>query len=256
MGNLIKMDLYRMQRSRSYLVILILVALSALVVTPAAWALGMLARVFSDETSLLPKTAELTGFIADPFPFLNAMLIMIAASHFFYADIEFGYIKNIAGQMPKKGYTVLSKFIVIMVQNLFFMALGVICSLIGTLFFQRIVLEGDLGHALLVFCLKFLLLQGCCSILLLFVTSLRNKSMGSVLSVLMGTGLLFLVYMGIDSALGRVFRLGSFSVADYMPDQLLRQSNPDTLRAFLVAAVTIAIFLPLSIRVFDRRDVK
>ena len=42
----------------------------------------------------------------------------------------------------------------------------------------------------------------------------------------------------------------------YMPDILLDQKSPDTLRAVLSAAVTITVFLGLSIRVFDRKDVK
>ena len=41
-----------------------------------------------------------------------------------------------------------------------------------------------------------------------------------------------------------------------MPDQLLREASPKTLRAVLVSAVTVGVFLPLSIRVFDKKDVK
>jgi ABC-type branched-subunit amino acid transport system ATPase component len=42
----------------------------------------------------------------------------------------------------------------------------------------------------------------------------------------------------------------------YMPDQVPRESSPEALRAVLVSAVTIGVFLALSIRIFDRRDVK
>ena len=41
-----------------------------------------------------------------------------------------------------------------------------------------------------------------------------------------------------------------------MPDAVLAEDKPGVLRAILVSAVTIAIFLPLSARVFDRKDVK
>ena len=34
---------------------------------------------------------------------------------------------------------------------------------------------------------------------------------------------------------------------------VIRESKPDALRGFLVAAVTIAVFLPVSIRVFDKK---
>lgn len=256
MANLIRMDLFRMMRSKTMKVTLILAAVSALLVTPAAWGLLQLSYMFSEVAELFPDTADLCAIIADPFPFLNAMIAMIAASVFFYADLEFGYIKNIAGQMPKKGYTLLSKFIAVLVQNMAFMVVGVVCNLIGTAFVQKIVIEGDLMHSLLVFGLRLLLMQACCAILLLLVSAFKNKSLGSVMAVLMGSGLLSLVYMGINSALGQVIKLGSFNLNDYMPDQLLGAANPKTLDAILVSAVTIAIFLPLSIRVFDRRDIK
>lgn len=257
MGNLIRMDLYRMTKAKAFQVSLILIALSALAYTPAGWGFFMLGNMFSSDVSLVfPKTAELADILRSPFPFLNAMIIMLAACSFFYADIEFGYIKNIAGQMPKKGYTVLSKFFAVLLQNALFMLVGVIFNLIGTLFIQKIVTESSVLNGCIAFLLKLLLMQACCTILLMFVAAFQNKSLGSVMAVLMGTGLLSLVYLGIDSGLYQMFKLSGFSIADYMPDQVLRQSDPNALRAILVSAVTIAIFLPLGIRVFDRRDIK
>ena len=41
-----------------------------------------------------------------------------------------------------------------------------------------------------------------------------------------------------------------------MPDQLLGETYPDTLNAILVSAAVTAIFLPLSIWIFDKKDVK
>ena len=256
MHNLIRMDLYRMRKAKGWLVSLILMAVFALGVTPFTWGLSKLGQSLGGSPDLFPATADLAEIIAGPLPFLNAMLAMIAACMFFYSDLESGYIKNIAGQMPKRGYTVLSKYIAVMVQNFFFMVVGVVCVLAGTLPFQRIVVETGLAHGVLVFVLKFLLLQACCAILLLVVASFRSKSLGSVLAVLLGTGLLSVVYSAINAGLGQIFKLGDFSIARYMPDQLLGNADPDPLRALLASAVTIGIFLPLSIHVFDRRDVK
>jgi len=257
MSDLIRMDLYRMRKGKSFLVTLILAAVTAVLVTPVSWGLTMLGQAFSADSALkFPESSQLADILAGPLPFLNAMLAMLAACSFFYADLESGYIKNIAGQMPKKGFSVLSRYIAVAAQNLAFLAVGVAGVLLGTILLQRIDTSADILHGIQVFVLKFLLLQACCAILLLVVTSFRNKSLGSVLAVLLGTGLLSLVYMGIDAGLNQIFKLGSFSIGNYMPDQLLGAANPDVLRAVLVSAVTIAIFLPLSIRVFDRRDVK
>ena len=74
--------------------------------------------------------------------------------------------------------------------------------------------------------------------------------------MLLGTGLMVLVYSAITEGINQVLHLKGFSLSNYMPDQLLLDPTGDTLTSILSAAVTTAIFLPLSIRIFDRRDVK
>ena len=41
-----------------------------------------------------------------------------------------------------------------------------------------------------------------------------------------------------------------------MPDAVMGEVPLDTVKAIVVAVVTGAIFLPLAIRIFDRKDVK
>ena len=45
-----------------------------------------------------------------------------------------------------------------------------------------------------------------------------------------------------------------FDLTLYMPDQLLKEDRPDTLRSVLAGAVTIGVFLPLAVKVFDKRE--
>ena len=91
--------------------------------------------------------------------------------------------------------------------------------------------------------------------LLLVSSSLRSKSAGVVLAVLLGIPAMELLYTAIDSGLRMLLNQPTFTIAPYMPDVLLREGKPDTLRAILSSAVTIGIFLSLSISVFDKRDV-
>ena len=72
-------------------------------------------------------------------------------------------------------------------------------------------------------------------------------------------GATFLLYSAIDSGLDMLIK--DFQITPYMPDTLLGNpfdgnGNLLVLRSVLSAAVTIGIFLPLSICVFDKRDVK
>jgi hypothetical protein len=79
-----------------------------------------------------------------------------------------------------------------------------------------------------------------------------------VLAVMFGLGAMSLLYLAIDQGLNALFK-NFGGIAPYMPDNLFSSvsiDEPQTLRAILSAAITTAIFLPLSIRVFDRRDVK
>ena len=256
MANLLRMDLYRMRKAKSFWICLGIAFALALLQTPLAWGLSMVGRMLSAEALPFPGTAQMSDIFRDPFLMLNGMLCLLSACSFFYADMENGYIKNIAGQMPRRGFTVLSKYLAILPHNLTFMVAGIIGNLIGTVLFQQILLDGDILDAAVTFLMKVLLIQSICAILLLVTASFQNKSLGTVIAVLMGLGLMSLVYMMIDTGLDQLFQNKGFSVSDYMPDQLLGQLKPPVLDSILVSLATTALFLPLSVHVFDRRDVK
>ena len=117
-------------------------------------------------------------------------------------------------------------------------------------------MQGDVLEALRVIALKLLLMQSLCCLLLLATTALQSKSLGTVLAVVLGMGVMGLIYAGLDTAVDAVWKNKGFYIGDYMPDQMLGENAPETLRSLVSAAVTTLIFLPLTIRVFDRRDVK
>ena len=255
MGNLVRMDIYRMLRAKSFRVCLITAFVLALCATPVEWGLTMLARSLSNDTPPFPDTVQLASLISHPASALIYMLAFLSAVIFFYADIEAGYIKNIAGQMPKKGFSVLSRYIAAMPHNLLFLAVGLIGNLIGSVLLRKITMDGDLLGSIVTFALRFLLMQAVCAILLLTTTSFRNKSLGMILAVMLGLPVMALIYIGINSGLGQLFGK-PVDITPYLPDQVLKEDAPDVLRALLVSAVTIGIFLPLSIRIFDKKDVK
>ena len=258
MRNLVRMDVYRMVRSKSFWICLIIAAFLALATTPFEFGMTFLGNIFSPEKIAYEKEAPLYGIIGNPLRMLNVMIALLSACSFFYADLESGYIKNIAGQMPKRGYTVLSKFLAIAVHNAIFMAACVVANLLGTVFLQKLTTD-DLMTGVLAFFLKYLLLLSVCSVMLLVTASLRSKTLGTIISVLLGLSFLSsLIYGAINNIPNKLLGLKDFDLNRYMPDQLLSREPKDlsALTAILSAAVTTAIFLPLSIRLFDRRDIK
>ena len=162
--------------------------------------------------------------------------------------------KKHAGQMPKKGFSILSRYIASVPHNLTFLLVDILGNLIGNLFLRKITMDGSLVEAVEIFLLRLLLLQGITAILLLVTSAFRSKSFGMILAVLLGLPLMWLIYSAINSGLEKIIK--NANIIPYMPDQVIRESAPDAVRGFLVAAVTIAIFLPVSIRVFDQKDVK
>ena len=91
--------------------------------------------------------------------------------------------------------------------------------------------------------------------MLLTVSSFRSKSLGMILAVLFGMGLTPLIYTGINGALKPVFG-SELNISRYMPDTVMGESPLGTAKTLTVALVTGGIFLPLAIRIFDRKDVK
>ncbi len=282
MGNLLRMDTYRIFRSKTFFVCLILAFALAVASAPVDKLLSSLGQMFATEVTETAKTSDefsdedvlalettkdairfrteekLSNLIKKPFTFLATLLLLISVCSFYYADAEGGYIKNIAGQMPMKGFTILSKFLASVSHNFIFMALCVVGNIIGTLTVRHFVPDDAILSSIGIFFLKLLLIQSICALLVLFVSTMQNKSLGNVMAVLFGLGFVMpLIYELIDVQLiNRLFKDAGAVFAKYMPDVLLGETSPDPLTAILVSVIFGGFFLLLAIRIFDRKDVK
>lgn len=261
MAKLFNMDLYRMVKAKSFRILLALTFAIFLGSMPMLKGLYDLAKMLSPEgmTETFEATRTLSSLISSPFSIITLMLILLSVVFFFYADMENGYIKNIAGQMPKRGFSILSRYLAAIVHNAVFMVAAVAGNVIGAMLVVKVTIDSAIVTGIGAFLLELLLLQSICAILLLVTASLRSKSFGIVLAVLFGVGATFLLYSALDSGLDMLIK--GFKIAPYMPDTLLNNpfdanGNLMVLRSVLSAAVTTGIFLPLSIGVFDKRDVK
>ena len=256
MGNLIRMDLYRMNKARSFRVCLALAFVFALCSTPFEYLMVQLGKMLAPSESVVFETeTTLSALIRGCVPMLTVLLSLLSIVNFYYADMEGGYIKNIAGQMPKKGFTMVSRFIASVPHNLAFLLVTVIGNILGTVILRKISFGGNILESVGILLLKVLLLTAVCSILLLVTAAFRNKSFGMILAVLIGLSLTPLLYtLVINPGLNKIFT--DVDITPYMPDAVLGEEKPGLVRALAVSAVTIAVFLGLSVRVFDRKDVK
>ncbi len=256
MANLIRMDLRRMFRSPMFFISLAVIGVFNILLNVGFTA----AARFFVPTEVMPP-ATLTSSIVSPF-YLPFFIILMFASlvSFSYADIANGYIKNIAGQLPHKSST-----IVIGLHNLLFLAVGSLTNTLGNLMLSgmgmiHFVNDGMALQAILTLLLKWMLSMALASILMFVTIGIKNKILASIVGVIIGTGSLGLAYMGLSTAADTVFRTDGFDLGEFMPDTLFNAvsvgTNTAVINAVIVSLVCIAIFMTLTVKVFDRSDVK
>lgn len=271
MDNIIKMDFYRLVTSKSFKVSLLIVAflsfISKLITKGIYDLVSSLSETVAGDPELegsipalapYPDTVELSGMLCSPFGYtILIVLCLIIAVGFAYSDIANGFIKNIAGQLPSKGYTVISKFVVISILNGFYMISALISSVLGEAVIRKVVIDSAVPQGICTFFLKYLLLQALCTIILFFAAGIKQKTAATVVGVVLGSGLLGLAYMGLNMLVNTVFKTDSFNVNEYAPDSLLISGgNITALNALIVSGVIIAVFLPLTVKIFNKTDVK
>ena len=260
MADLIKMDMYRLFRTKVFYVMLG-------AVTAACFATTVLAKVLTDlfsktaegaeAAALYPASVALSDILASPFAFSALfILVFISLISFTYADIANGFVKNVAGQLPHKGDTVISKFAVILVHNAIFTLFAALGSAAGEMTVRTVVVDSQTGRGVITMLAKILLLQSLSAIILFVTTGLKSKTFASVAGVIISTGLLGIVYFGIETILEKLFKL-SVDLSEYAPDQLLTKAGQAAFgNAFIVSAIVSVLFVVLTVKVFNRRDVK
>lgn len=290
MRNVIKMDIYRLLTSLSFKVCIILVFVQNFISGPLTKIIFFIARklmLSSDMTE--QEVDELFGVWSRDFHIGNAIasqlggictiIFLLCIVFFSYSDIQHGYIKNIAGQLPKRSYTVISKFTVMQLTALIFYGVSVFAKTLGQLICgQRLKFDmlfpGEfdmetfafgpdrvfsLGHALAEFGVKILLLSCMCALILLLTTGLSSNVAGTIAAVVVGAGFTGVAYAAASLAVSKLFRLEDFSFSDYMPDSLYRSdlvADGGMIRGIIIAIAATAVLLFITIKLYDRKELK
>ncbi len=272
MGNLFRMELFKMRKHKltwgagiACFVVTIIIPIIGKILSNVLYDIVKNsgeadaikeAKVLVEEFN---RPVDISSLIRMPFGGLSIVLILVflAAASYLFLDIGGGYIKNIAGQIPSRGHSCYGKYAAVCLQGLIFMVCGFAGSVIGTLASRGVTFgEGDMGGALLEFALKWLILCGLNAVLLFFTSGLCNKALGIVMAVIFGTGALGVIYMPISFGVKMLFHLEQFDIGKYMPDQMLSLTPISIWAALISGAVLILVFVPITIRVMNRKDVK
>ncbi len=264
MGRLIRMDFYRLVKSKLFIIsLIVLFSLQLAIAFGIPILTDMIAHSFGNsEEFKMDTVVKVSSILSNPMMSFFMIIMFISAISFLFADIRNGYIKNIAGQISKKGYTAISKFIVVCFHNFVFMVVSVLGTLIGSAVCPKTYLSFDnaVFSGLVIFLVKVLLSFAMIAIILFITTGLRNKTIASVIGVLFSLGALGLLYAGLDQLLSTI-GIKNVNVENYIPDQLYNQSYDvaafsAVINSVIVSVIFIVVFLSLTVMIFNKRDVK
>ena len=290
MLNVIKMDIYRLVTSLSFKVCIILVFVQNFISGPLTKLFVFLARKIMMSSDMTEQEVdEMFGTWSRDFHVGNAIasqlggmctiIFLLCVAFFSYSDIQHGYIKNIAGQLPRRSYTVISKFTVMQLAALIFYGVSVFAKTFGQLICgQRLrfdmVFPGELdmetftfgpekvfslGHAFAEFAVKFLLLSSICALILLLTTGLGSNVAGTIAAVVVGAGFTGAAYAAASLAVNKLLKAKDFSFSDYMPDSLYRSdliADGGMIRGIIAAVATTAVLLFVTIKLYDKKEIK
>ena len=251
MGNLIKMDLYKVRKSKFFFIsMLIMTALTIVVYV----LLPILQRVVGEDPS--DTKAYLSECIATPF---MTSLMFLSVVHISYMDIANGYIKNIAGQLSNKGSTVISKFIAIGVHNLIFLVCASAVNTFASMISYDFVVDDNVIQGILTLLLKWLLSMAMSAILLFFTNGLKSNVLGYIVTICLCFNVLSALYMGINFALEKL-GVKNFDISKYTIDTFYDSVNVMkdnyVVSSILGAIIYGGIFMFLTVWMFNKKDVK
>lgn len=281
MLNIIKMDLYRMLKTKSMYVIWIVLAAILLITTSLCKTdyelltendamkqeqvteptvdninVGMMVTLPTEPGE---KVTVYDIFFANSQGKLYALLLVIFTVLFSTADISSGYIKNIGGQVRNRGTLILSRAIALAVFTVLTMA--------GAFLFQAAAngivfgeLEWGNTKAILSYfvtelALHYALVLICMAIAII----LKNNVISMVIAVCLTMNVMTIVYGVINGAIQKIgiqnFQIYKYTITGKLSLLPMNPSGNESLAAFGVAIVFIVMMISVSSVVFQKRDI-
>lgn len=271
MWNLIKMDFYRLFSSKTIKVGALVACLACGVNMLFSFGIVKLMENFGaaaslDGMELLLSQATWGGGV----DFAQIILVgttafslfigcMISAN-FIGSEQSCGYTKNFAGQLPNRGYMVISKFVVTSLAHVMILVIYTIVSIVcAQLLFTKYIEGYAIGKLFEALGLRVLLHLAINAVIIFICTMTKSHAIAMVVGCIFGIGVTKIVYLLADILLG-VMKI-NFSIGNYMPDGINSRLSSDTLntlgpKALLISIAFIVVFVGANYYVTQKRDVK
>lgn len=281
MLNMIKMDLYRMFRTKSMYIVWSVLAVALLLTTflcktdydSLSKEDAMQQEQITEPTEeninvgmmvTLPtkpgeKVTVFDIFFANSQGKFYALFLVIFAVIFSTADIGGGYIKNIGGQVQKRGALIFSRSIAL--------AVFTMLTMVGSFLFQAVAndivfgelewgnLKAILSYFLTELTLHYALMLICMAIAII----LKNNVISMVIAVCLTMNVMSIVYGLVNSAIQKIgiqnFQIYKYTITGKLSLLPMNPSGNECLAAFGVAIVFIVVMISVSSVVFQKRDI-
>lgn len=205
------------------------------------------------------KVTVLDIFFANSQGKFYALFLVIFAVMFSTVDISSGYIKNIGGQVQKRGALIFSRSIAL--------AFFTVLTMVGAFLFQAVAnsivfkdLEWGSSKAALSYLLTELALHYALVLICMTIAIIiKNNVISMVIAVCLTMNVMSIVYGLVNSAILKIgiqnFQIYKYTITGKMSLLPMKPSGNESLAAFCVAVVFIIIMISLSSVVFQKRDI-
>lgn len=199
------------------------------------------------------------GFYANVKGKFIALFMVIFTILYATADITSGYVKNIAGQVRNRKNLILAKAVALLLYTVLTMLLFVgIQMLSNAISYQKLVIgpgKEFFQYAALQTLLHFALIM----VIMCVAVVLRNNVISMMISVCVCMNVLIMLYGVVDQAVEKL-GIHDFHMMDYTVSgkivTLGMNAAPKTMgMAALVGIVFIVVMLAISMTVFQKRDI-
>ena len=281
MLNLIKMDLYRMFRTKSLYVIWIVLAAALLFTTilcktdyeilneADAVQQEQVAELTTENINVgmmvtLPtepgeKVTVFDIFFGNSQGKFYALFLVIFAVLFSTADISSGYIKNIGGQVQSRGALVISRAIALAVFTIMTLAGGFVFQAVANGIIFGYLEWGDARAILLYFATEVVLHYALVLICMTIAVTLKNNVISMVIAVCLTMNVMTIVYGLVNNAIQKMgiqnFQIYEYTITGKLSLLPMNPGGKECLAAFGVALAFIVATIVAGSVVFQKRDI-
>lgn len=193
---------------------------------------------------------------------LLAILCVIFSSVFVNGEQKNGYIKNIAGQLHNRGMLVLSKLAAVAVQVLIIFAVFILsAAIMGKICWGDKLAFESVSNFAKILGIHYLLHFAFASLVTALTILMRGAAFSMTFGILCSTGITSLLYAFADILLYKCGVSEEFTISNYFIENCITIVSPDLsggdlARVIAVGAVFIVISTLIAMTVMRRRDIK